>query len=454
MIKQSRTWMSRLDLWRKGSVNRSIFAAMLTVGGFALVSAMAVAAKDVAVAHQFGTSDMLDAFLIAFAVPSFLIIVIAGSFHVALLPIYIEVQENEGRDAAQRVFSNVMIWSTISLIVTSVLLALTAPYVLPVLASGFEPEKLALTHSLFYLLLPILVINGLAMIWRAVLNAGERFALAAATPSMPAIVTVAVLLVMGGVWGIYALVVGTVAGFVLEAGLLAWGLKRQQISLVPRLHVRNPATRRVMVQCVALIAGAFLTSSAVLVDMSMAAMLESGSVSAFSYGTKLTNAVIGVGALAIGTAVLPYFSRMVAINDWSGVRYTLKSYYRLILLLTVPLALALAYFSEPLIGLLFQRGSFTAADTRLSGQIQALYILQLPAYMLNMLVVRLISSLKANHLLAWGAAISFPSNIALNYVLMQWLGVAGIALSTTLVVYMSLGYLTVALLIAMKKERT
>jgi putative peptidoglycan lipid II flippase len=62
--------------------------------------------------------------------------------------------------------------------------------------------------------------------------------------------------------------------------------------------------------------------------------------------------------------------------------------------------------------------------------------------MLLALVVRLISSLKWNELLLRMAALAFAANIALDYLLMQRMGVAGIALATALVSLLSLAFLS------------
>ena len=440
MISTLRISLSRWLTWSERSVNRRIFAAMITVGGFTFVVKLAAAAKDVVVAHQFGTADALDAFLIAFLLPSFAINVVAGSFNAAFIPTFIQVREQEGREAAQRLFSSVMVWSTALLIVVSVLLALTASHVLPILGSGFVSEKLALTRSLFYVLLPALFVSGLVTIWAATLNAGERFALAATVPIMTPVVTVIALLAMGGVWGIYALAIRTVGGLMLEAVILAWGLKQQGISLVPGWHGMTASTRQVMNQYAPMVAGAFLMSSTTLVDQSMAAMLGSGSVSALSYGNKVVAFVLGVSSLALSTSVFPYFSRMVAASDWIAVRHTLKTYSRLVLVVTVPFTFILVYLSESIVGLVFERGAFTVSDTRLVGKVQAFYLLQVPFYMLGVTFVRLISSFKANIVLMKAAFVNLLSNTILNYVLMQWLGIAGIALSTAIVYLISMIY--------------
>lgn len=440
------------NAWRIRSANARIFAAMVTVGGLTILVKVTAAAKELIVAYQFGTSDALDAFLIAFVLPGFAITLIYGSLNAALIPTYIEVREREGQEAAQRLSSSVMVSSGALLVVVSVLLALLASYILPILASGFDANKLALTRSLYYVLIPCLLFSGLSTIWSALLNAHERFSLAAIGPIVTAVVTVLMMIGLAKAWGIYSLAVGTVAGSMLEAALLGWWLGRQGISVVPRWHGLTPAVRQVWGQYAPIVAGSFLMGSTSLVAQSMAAMLGSGSVSVLAYGSKITMLILGVGSLAVSTAVLPHFSRMVALGDWDNIRHTLLTYARLIVLVTLPLTFALIYFSEPLVRLLFQRGAFVEADTKLVAWVQALYLLHVPVFVLGMLSVKLISALKANQALMWGSGVNLVVNIGCSYLLMQWMGIAGIALSISLMYLVSCSYLMVVSLHLLKKK--
>jgi putative peptidoglycan lipid II flippase len=431
------------NAWQESSVNRRIFVAMLTVGGLTVLVKVMAAAKELAVAYHFGTQDALDAFLMAFLVPTFALTLVSGSLCVALIPTYIRVREHQGQRHAQRLFSSVMVWIIGLLIAASVVLASIFPYVLPLLAAGFSAEKLALTTSLYYLLLPSLFINGVATIWGAVLNAQDRFAVVATVPIVTSVVTILVLVLLARYWGIYALAVGTVAGSLLEAGLLGWWLARQGLSGVPRWHGKTVAIKEISEQYVPALCASFLMGSTSLIGQSMATMLEPGSVSVLAYGSKVTGLVIGVISLAVGTAVLPHFSRMVAVADWRGVRHTLITYARFIIVTTVPLTMVLIYFSEPMVRLIFQRGAFTPADTQFVASVQALYLLQIPAFVLTILTVQLISALKATRVFMWGAGINLVVCITCNYVLMKWLGVAGIALSTSLMYLINTCFLLV-----------
>lgn len=440
------------NTWQERSVNRRIFAAMVTVGGFTVLVKLVAAAKEMAIAYQFGTSDELDAFLIAFLVPQFAINMIGGSLNLSLIPTYVQVREQEGQRAAQRVLSSVMVLSVGFLVALSVVLALTASYILPLVASGFASEKLALTHSLYYLLLFTLALSGLATTWGAILNAENQFALVAVVPMATSIVTVIVVVAMAKHWGSYALVVGTVGGALIEVGLLGWGLTREGVSLVPRWCGTSPAVKQVLKQYAPLVAAAFLMGSSGMVSQSMAAMLGPGSVSALAYGSKVTNLMLGVGAVAVSTAVLPHFSRMVTVMDWRGLHHTLGTYSRLLLFVALPVTLALSYYSELVVAALFQRGAFTEADVYRVGQVQSMYLLQVPLYLLGMLFVYLLSALKANQVMLWGNLINLPVCIVLSYVLMQRFGVVGIALATSAMYCISAAFLWLASMRLIRKR--
>jgi putative peptidoglycan lipid II flippase len=232
---------------------------------------------------------------------------------------------------------------------------------------------------------------------------------------------------------------------------LAYSLRQQGFPLLPRWRGVDSATKQVMSQYASVVAGAFIMNCTSIIDQAMAATLGAGSVSVLSYANKIVAFTLGIATMALGTAVLPHFSRMVALNDHRGLRHTLKTYSRLILLAAIAFTAIFIYFSEPLVRLLFQRGAFTAADTHLVGNVQALYLLQVPFYIMSIMIVRLISSLQANNILMWGAVISLAVKVILNYAFMQWLGVGGIALSTSAVYGVSFGYLLLALLRLLKE---
>jgi putative peptidoglycan lipid II flippase len=419
--------------WKKltsGSVSRQIFGAVVIVGLSTVLVKFAAFAKDAVVAWKFGTGDDIDAFLIALLVPAFIITVVSESLNAALIPTYIQVREQQGQQAAQRLFSGATVWGMGLLILTSILMVVSAPVYLPWLARGFNAEKLQLTLHLLWAIAPSVLLSGVITLWSAVLNAGERFFLAALCPIITPVISILLLLTLP-TWGIFAFATGLVLGSVLQLGFLGVALHRQSLSLYPKWYGFDQNLRQVAGQYAPMVAGALLFSSSNFVDQAMAAMMLPGSVAALNYGNRLTGVLVGLAATAISTAVIPYFSKMVAHEDWAAVRQTLQQYLGLIFALTIPVTGLLLVGSEWMIRLLFQRGAFIASDTDLVSQIQICFALQIPFYVANILVVRLISSMRLNHVLLWTSGLSPVFNVLLNYLFVKWIGIKGIALSTS-----------------------
>ena len=432
-----------LEMWRnstKGSINRQIFTATIIVGLLTGLGKFASVGKELVVAWKFGTGDELDAFVIAMVIPSFVINVVASPFKLALIPTYIQVREQQSQTAAQQLFAGVMTRALGLLVITAIAMALTAPLYLPLLASGFSTEKLDLTTHLLWWLSPTILLFGITNIWGGVLNAGEKFALAAVSPIITPIAT-AIMLLAFPHWGIYALVVGLICGSLIELIILGIGLLRQRIDILPQWTKYDANVKQVMKQYFPVITGAFLMSSTTLVDQSMAAMLSPGSVAALGYANRVIALPLSLVTLALGTAVVPYFSKTIAQKEWRKINHTFKYYLKLIFITAIPLTIFFILASKLIVQILFERGSFNAEDTQLVSQIQIFYALQIPFYISAIFIVRLINSLGINHFLAWGSAINLVANIVCNYVFLQWIGVKGIALSTSCVYLLSFTFL-------------
>ncbi len=427
--------------WSRQSVNHRIFSATLIIGLFTLLGKLFAILKELVTAYHFGTGDRLDAFIIAFLLPAFIINILSGSLCASLTPVLVRIRTQNRINKYREFLSGILFLTLLVLVVSVIILALSTPYIIQWFASGFSDEKLLLSRNLLFLLLPVLIFSTLSAIWGAVLNTEEHFIVVAIAPALIHIGAISLLLLAGNQWGIYALAIGTVTGFIAELLLLSFAVKRIGLAVFPLWQGITAPIRNVIQQFMPMAVGMILMSSTVIVDQAMAAMLDPGSVSSLNYAGRIIGLLTGVGAMALGTAVLPHFSRQVASEDWSGILHTFRTYSRLILALTIPFCGILIYFSSPLIEILFQRGAFDASDTQLVAHVQIFYLLQLPFYILGIMGARLLSALSCNQALMKISALNLLINIAGNLILMKYLGLAGIALSTSIVYFISLFFI-------------
>jgi putative peptidoglycan lipid II flippase len=412
-----------------GSTNRQVFRAATTIVILTSLAKLASVAKELLVARRFGTGATIEAFLVAVLIPMLAVNIVSSSLSIALIPTYINVRERDGKDAAQRLLSGITVWTLLLLGMMTVLILATSRWYMPWIASGFNQHKLDLTFQLLVIVSPLIVLSGIANIWGAVLNAGERFALVAFSPIITPTVTLIVMLIRR--YSIDALPIGMVVGAGLEMTLLGIALRMRGISLRPRWHGLNADLRLVAQQFGPRVGASALRSGSVVVDRALAATSLPGSVAALNYGNRIVITLLSVFGAALGSAVTPYYSKMIAQRDWRGVRHTLKRYLALLFIVSIPVVAGLFFLSVPIVHFVFERGSFRAKDTHLVAQIQALYALQIPFYLANVLVSRLLSSFLASQITMWAAMLNVLFNVILDIGFIKIMGVPGIALATS-----------------------
>lgn len=425
----------------QGSVNRRIFKSTVLIAVLTLVVRCVGLAREMAIAANFGTSDQVDAYIVAFLLPSSLVTILAGSLNAAFIPTFVSVRENQGPVAANRLLGNVVLCTVALLTVMWLTLLGLAPLLLARLAPSFDAEKLTLALRLFYWLSPTIIVQGVIIIWSSVMNAAEDFALAAMLPSIATVVALLFLLMAGQELGIYSLAIGYTVGFIMQAAVLGWQLRRVGCEIRPRWQGWTPELRQVVGQYLPMVAGSFLMTGTSLVETFMAAALPAGSVASLGYASRLIAVANGICATALGTAVLPHFSAMVARADWAGIAHTLKTYRWLIVVAGGIASLLLVGTSNWIVALLYHRGEFSMEAAAIVSELQKLYAIQLPFYAGGIFLVRLISALQANRFLMWGSLASLIVNIALNLLLRDHLGLSGIALTNSLMYVLSFFYL-------------
>lgn len=432
---------------------QTLLGGLLTVAVATLIVRGFSVGREVIVARDFGVGRSVDAFVVAYLIPSFAVAIVAGSANAALIPTYVRIRETRSARDADRLAGTILSVVIAALIVMAALLAIAMPTLLKVLAPGFDRSTGDLALRLSYVLLALIPLSGAASVFAAVLNSHRRFAFAALAPLASPCFAVVALLIGRGALGISALATGLVFGGLGELTLVIYASIRTGSSIRPRRLTLSPEMRTVMQQWAPVALGAAAMSTSPLIDQAMASTLGVGSVSALAYGSKLVTLVISVTALAVGTVFTPYLSKMLAENDFAAVRRTVIRYVWWIGCATVPVVVAVEVFSRPIVSLLFGRGAFSEADVTTVAEVQRLFAIQLPFYVAGMVLVRLIASLRANRLILWGSLINVAVNFGGNYVLMRILGVRGIALSTSIVFVVSFAYLVFAATHAFRRRR-
>lgn len=425
---QMRAWISR------GLASR-------LVSGFVLVALLTVFGKgvsfikDAALARWFGTSDAMDAFILAFGFLGFLASVLGGGLPEAFLPHYAELKHRRGHARASRLAVQAVIGQFAALLVFSLLLWIFAEPIIAVTARGFAPEKQALASGLMRQLTPFLLCYGMSFQLAIWLRSDKNFALPAAAPM---IIPVTILAAMFAGASIENLVLGTVWGSLLQVIVLGYAATRRLPSGArwrkKAVTLWEPKLTQSCRDALPYLLAGMVYSSAAVVDQAMAAAgLPGGAVSVLSYSDKLVGILLALTAMPAGEVLFPYFADTVARQDWAGLKSQLKRAVLMVGGVSLPATLVLFVLAPLVVSTLFERGAFTAEDTARVSAVLRIAIFQVPFYILGTLCSRVVVALQATRFILVMSVLSMLGNACLNWFFMRWLGAPGIALSTVLV---------------------
>jgi putative peptidoglycan lipid II flippase len=115
-----------------------LIKAMVTVAGLTLASRVAGFVRDLATAALLGAGPIADAFFVALKLPNFFRRVTAeGAFTVSFVPLYTDLRQKEGEDAANKFAANAMGVMTSILLPFTLVCMVAMPLIMWIIAPGF-----------------------------------------------------------------------------------------------------------------------------------------------------------------------------------------------------------------------------------------------------------------------------------------------------------------------------
>ncbi|MBI5543374.1 MAG: murein biosynthesis integral membrane protein MurJ, partial [Deltaproteobacteria bacterium] len=325
------------------------------------------------------------------------------------------------------------------------------------LASGFEavPGKLELTAYLARLMMPFLLAISVAAVLMGMLNARGRFSVPALAPTL---FNVAAIGVGTGLWlggaapetAVVGWALGTLLGGILQLAIQVPAVRRDGFRIRPRFTglLEDPALRRIAKLMAPATLGLAATEVNIFINTQFAST-EPGANAWLNYAFRLMYVPIGIFGVAIATVTTSNLARRAAQKDLPGVRAGLSQGLRHVAFLTIPATVGLAVLAESIIGLIYEHGRFTAADTRQTALALMGYVLGLYAYSGVKVTAPAFYSLERTLVPLLGSAAAVATNLVLNLIAYRYLrpmglGYVGLAVGTSLGALVNLAILRIA----------
>jgi putative peptidoglycan lipid II flippase len=185
-----------------------------------------------------------------------------------------------------------------------------------------------------------------------------------------------------------------------------------------------------------------------LVDRMMASFLAEGSISALNFANRLNFFALGLFISPITTVIYPTLSKFSAEKDVNTFKNTLNRVIGIVIAVIMPVMTGAIILRVPIIRFLFERGAFDQRATYMTATALLFYSIGMVGIGIREVINRGFYSLQDTKTPMINGAIAMIINIILNQILVRFMGIEGLALSTSI----SAIICTVMLFYSLRKE--
>jgi putative peptidoglycan lipid II flippase len=394
--------------------------------------------KDMILAFYFGATGISDSFFAAFRITNFLRELFAeGSMSSAFIPVITETRQKQGEEETRRL---VKITFSFILIAAGIMCALGiifAPAIVRVIAFGFvldHPEQVPLTILLTRIMFPFLFFISLAALVMGALNTKKVFFIPALAPALLNVTIIVMIVSFISFFEQKIIVVAlgvAIGGFVQFAFQLPSFYKNgYRLGFTP--FFRHPGLKRMAILLLPAMLALAVNQVNIMVGTILATTLPKGSVTYLYYSMRLMQFPIGMFGVSMGMAALPMLSEHVVKGDFTKLREDFSFSLRLLFYISVPAMAGLIALREPIVNLLFQRGTFDYIATKATAEALLFYSLGIWATGGVRIITVTFYAMQDTKTPVKIAAIGVMTNLILSYILMGPLQHSGIALAYAL----------------------
>lgn len=316
-------------------------------------------------ASWYGATPETDAFVLAFALPDLVFLLVGGGVIAsAFIPYFAGRVQRGEEDAAWRTFSNLLSVVGGGLALLLVGLYFAAPYVVPIVVARLSPDVQPLCIDLTRIMLGaqwFMFFGGLTM---GALNAKHNYWVPALAPILYNLCIIAGIVGFGADQGLYAAAWAVLVGALISNTVLQIpALRAVGARLRPVFDPREPGLRQVLLFMVPVI----LSLCVIHIDTIISKFLATGdafdgAATCLENAYRLAMVPVGMFAMGAGVASLPTLSENVAAGELDTYRRHLSLALRTVLFLTVPTVLLMGALARPVVGAIYEGGAFTGQD--------------------------------------------------------------------------------------------
>ena len=420
----------------------SVLKAAWLIAVVTIVSKLIGFVRDIVIANYYGASMVSDAYYYAYQIPSLSLILlggVGGPFHSATVAVFSKLIPNlqeKPSDEVNRLYSTFMNATIIFFIALSLIIFLFPKQIMGLIISGGSADMINLAAEHLKIMTPLLVIGGVVGIYYGILIIYKQFMLPNLSPILMSMAIIAAVVAAPEDSKGYALAWATTAGAVMQFIVQYPNIKRLGYKLKPVFEfTNNPHFKEIGELLFPAVLSSTVGQIHIYVDMFFTSSISEGAWTAVGYANRVFQFPVGILVTAFLVPLFPIFARLVADNDYEGIRNYFNKGVGVLFFGAIPIIIGILVVGTDAVRLVFEHGVFDQTATFMVTEALWFLSVSIIPYVFRDSITRVYYSFNDSKTPFLVAFSSIILKLILNWLLISKLhyGIGGITLSTSFV---------------------
>lgn len=403
--------------------------------------------REIVLSYYYGASTISDAYLIAYTIPGFIFSFIGVGLATSFIPIYSNIEEDNGTSDADTFTSNLLLILLAIISILVVFMFIFAHPVVKAFAMGFDKDTLELAVMFTRISIFGIFFSVSFHLLSSYLNIKGNYHIPAFA-GIPNNIVIILSIWLSSTLGTILLPIGIVASLVSQLLLVLIFIKKFNFKFKPNKILKDKNLKKIFYLSIPVIIGVSVNQINVLVDRTLASTISVGGISALNYANRLNTFVQGIFVMSIATVMYPLISKLVAAGNIKGLKSIVAEIITSINIMIIPITIGSMLFAHQIVDLVFGRGAFDINATSMTSSALFFYSLGMMGFGLREIISRVFYASQDTKTPMVNAGIGMVVNIILNVILSRYFGIGGLALATSIAAI----FTTVLLFISLRKK--
>ncbi|MBL1224732.1 murein biosynthesis integral membrane protein MurJ [Enterococcus sp. BWR-S5] len=387
--------------------------------------------RDLVLSYYYGVSEISDAYLVSQTIPTVIFDFLAIGISTAFIPIYTKILKHENKKSADK-FTNLLLkLAMMFCLVMVVLVLIFTKQIVSVFASGFDESTLEIAVRFTRISIFGIFFTALISIFTPYLQVNNKF-IGPAVATIPLNIIVMLSIVLSHFATLETMVIGTVFASFVQFFIIRRSVKSTDFTVSLSGSLNNTYIKEFSLAAFPVILGTSVNQLNILIDQTLASQVSVGGISALNYSNRLIGFIQGIFVLSITTAVFPMFSKLYLQNKIAEYKKSIIDSTGLIIFMVLPISLIFMFFSTEIVTILFGRGQFELEAVTLTSETLHFFSIGLLGFGLREVFSRAFYALGDTRTPMINATLGIVVKIMLNFVFIQFFGIGGLALATSI----------------------